>query len=138
MSDRTAIDYAVEPNLPAPEFQQLLHNSGLAPRRPADDLARLDRMLRHSDLIVTARFAGALVGKARSLTDWSYCCYLSDLAVAQHAQRSGIGQRLIERTRAEIGPEVDLILLSAPAAVGFYENIAMPRHPAAFHYRRER
>ena len=65
------------------------------------------------------------------------CCYLSDLAVAQSAQRSGIGKGLIEHTRAKIGPEVDLILLSAPAAVRFYESIAMPRHPAAFHYRRE-
>ncbi len=99
-------------------------------------------MLSGANLIVTARLqsesGGTLVGIARSLTDRAYCCYLSDLAVAQSLQRRHIGQRLIERTRQEIGPEVDLILLSAPAALGFYQSIGMPRHPAAFHYRRER
>ena len=32
--------YALEPNLTALEFQQLLVDSGLAARRPADDLVR--------------------------------------------------------------------------------------------------
>ena len=138
MSDPIKIIYAVEPDLSAAEFQRLLRDSGLAPRRPTDDLARLDRMLRGANLIVTARLAEALVGVARSITDRAFCCYLSDLAVAQSAQRHGVGKSLIERTRAEVGPEVDLILLSAPAAVGFYDSIAMPRVSDAFRYRRER
>ena len=138
MTEPTEIVYAVEPGLPAPEFQQLLRDSGLAPRRPTDDLSRLNRMLRGANIIVTARQAGTLVGIARSVTDLSFCCYLSDLAVAEAAQRRGIGQRLIERTRHEAGPEVDLILLAAPAAVPFYERIPMPRAPDAFRYRRER
>lgn len=138
MSNPTPITYALEPDLSAPEFQQLLHDSGLAPRRPTDDLARLDRMLRGANLIVTARLRGTLVGIARSVTDFSFCCYLSDLAVAQTAQRRGVGHGLIQRTRTEVGPEVDLILLSAPAAVGFYENIGIPRAPDAFRYRRQR
>ena len=132
------ITYAVETTVTPAEFQQLLLDSGLAPRRPTEDLARLDRMLRAANLIVTARIHGELVGIARSLTDRAYCCYLSDLAVSQSVQGKGIGRHLVERTGAEIGPEVDLILLSAPAAVGFYESIGMPRHPAAFILRRER
>ena len=138
----TDLLYDVEPDLTAPEFQQLLRDSGLAERRPAGDLSRLDRMLRGADLIVTARLHGEsgarLVGIARSVTDGAYCCYLSDLAVSQSIQRRGVGQNLIERTRAEVGPEVDVMLFSAPAAVGFYERIGMPRAPDAFRYRRER
>ncbi len=138
MSASEGILLAVETGVTAAEFQRLLLESGLAPRRPTDDLERLDRMLRGANLTVTARLDGKLVGIARSVTDFSYCCYLSDLAVSEWVQKQGIGQALIERTRAEVGPEVTVLLSSAPAAVGFYEAIGMPRLPDAFHYRRTR
>jgi ribosomal protein S18 acetylase RimI-like enzyme len=134
----TAPIYSVEPNLTAEEFRQVLVDSTLAERRPANDPARLERMLRNANLIVTARIDGALVGVARSVTDFAYACYLSDLAVSQAAQGKGIGNELIQQTRKICGPEVSVILLSAPKAVAFYEKIGMPRHPAAFMYRSER
>lgn len=117
--------YAVEPLLSAEEFRSVLVASTLAARRPADDLGRLNAMLRHADLIVTARDAGHLVGIARSVTDFSYCCYLSDLAVDVAYQRQGIGRRLIEETRQQAGPLTSLILVSAPAAEGYYPKIGM-------------
>jgi GNAT superfamily N-acetyltransferase len=93
-------------------------------------------MLRGANLIVTARLDGVLVGIARSVTDWSFCCYLSDLAVSKQAQGKGIGRELIERTREACGPEVSVILCAAPGAITFYESIGMPRHPDCFWYRR--
>jgi hypothetical protein len=83
------ITYATEPGLTAEEFRAILVASTLAERRPADDLARLDRMLRAADIIVTARDGARLVGVARAITDFSYCCYLSDLAVDAAYQRQG-------------------------------------------------
>lgn len=138
MSYAPEIIFTVEANVSAVEFQQLLLDSGLAERRPVHDLDRLDRMLRGANLTVAARLSGALVGIARSVTDHAFCCYLSDLAVSKSVQGQGIGKRLIERTREEVGPEVSVILSSAPAAVGFYEAIGMPCLPDAFCYRRER
>jgi GNAT superfamily N-acetyltransferase len=135
MTDPT---YAVESDLSVEEFQQILLDSTLAERRPANDLVRLERMLRGANLIVTARIDDTLVGIARSVTDHAYCCYLSDLAVSKTAQGKGIGRELIEHTRRQVGPEVSVILLAAPAAVAFYEKIGMPRHPAGFIYRSER
>jgi GNAT superfamily N-acetyltransferase len=129
---------AVEQELTAEEFRQVLYDSGLAPRRPADDLARLERMLRGANLTITARIDGALVGIARSVTDFAYCCYLSDLAVSKQAQGKGIGRELIEQTRRHCGPEVSVILAAAPAAVSFYESIGMSRIPDVFRYRSER
>jgi hypothetical protein len=76
-----AITYSVEPDVSASEFREVLEATTLGPRRPVDDLDRLERMLRHSDLNVTSPHAGKLVGVARAVTDFSYCCYLSDLAV---------------------------------------------------------
>lgn len=124
--------YAVEPDLTAVEFQDVLVRSTLAERRPADDLGRLDKMLRQADIIVTARENGRLVGIARSLTDFSYCCYLSDLCVDAALQKRGIGRALIERTQAAMGPQCLLVLLAAPAAVGYYPRIGMRSHGSAW------
>jgi len=135
------ITYTLEPNLSPQAFQQLLIASTLAERRPAHDLQRLDRMLRNATLIITARNGpepdAQLVGIARSVTDFAYCCYLSDLAVHQAFQHRGIGRQLIHQTRLHAGPETSVILIAAPKAIPFYEAIGMPRHPAAFIYRTE-
>ena len=120
-----SVDYSLEPHLSAGEFQTILIASTLAERRPVQDLARLDKMLRNADLVVTARDAGRLVGVARAITDFSYCCYLSDLAVDAGRQRQGIGRRLIEETRMAAGEGCSLILLAAPAAEGYYPKIGM-------------
>jgi len=132
MSAMTDIVYALEPGLSAAEFIDVLHRSGLAERRPVDEPDRVEAMLRKADLIVTARFGGALVGVARSITDFVYCCYLSDLAVDRALQGRGIGKELMRRTRAEVRPGITCLLLSAPKAVSFYETAGLTRHANAF------
>jgi ribosomal protein S18 acetylase RimI-like enzyme len=126
------IDYTLEPHLTAEEFRDVLVASTLAERRPADDLARLARMLREADIIVAARHEGRLVGVSRALSDFSYSCYLSDLAVDAAYQRRGIGKRLIEETRANAGPEATLVLLSAPIAESYYPKIGMKKHESCW------
>ncbi|HEY8907129.1 MAG TPA: GNAT family N-acetyltransferase [Rhodoferax sp.] len=130
--------YAVESEVSLEEFRLLLIESGLGVRRPVDDSARLESMLRNASLIVTARIDGVLVGIARSVTDFVFCCYLSDLAVSKRAQGRGIGAQLIERTREHLGPTVSVILSSVPECVGFYESIKMSPLPSGFWFRRER
>lgn len=130
--------YAVENNVSVDEFRSLLMDSGLGARRPVDDTARLESMLRNANFIVTARVDGVLVGIARSVTDFVFCCYLSDLAVSKHAQGRGIGAQLIEETRKHMGPAVSVILSSVPESVGFYQGINMQALPNGFWFRRER
>ena len=124
------IIYASEPDLPAEAFRDILIASTL--RRPVDDLKRLDRMLRHADIIVTARHEGRLTGIARAITDFGYCCYLSDLAVDVAYQRRGIGKRLIAETRLRAGEEASLLLVAAPAAENYYPHIGMQHQPACW------
>lgn len=119
------ITYALEADLSVQEFRDVLIASTLAERRPANDLERLDQMLRRADIIVTARDAGQLVGVSRAISDFSYCCYLSDLAVHVAYQRQGIGKRLIEETRKTAGEHAMLLLVAAPAAEGYYQKIGM-------------
>jgi ribosomal protein S18 acetylase RimI-like enzyme len=119
------IVYSLEPDLSVDEFRNVLVVSTLAERRPANDLERLERMLRNADIIVTARDGKQLVGVARAISDFAYCCYLSDLAVDVAYQRQGIGKRLIEETRTRAGERATLILVSAPAAESYYPKIGM-------------
>ena len=121
------ITYALEPDLSAQDFRDILVASTLAERRPAEDLARLDRMLRNADIVATARDGRRLVGIARSVTDFAYCCYLSDLAVDIAYQRQGIGKRLIAETHARAGEAATLILVAAPAAETYYPRIGLQK-----------
>jgi predicted N-acetyltransferase YhbS len=130
------IVYALEPELSATEFRDVLIASTLAERRPVDDVKRLDRMLRQADVIVTAREGKKLVGISRAITDFAYCCYLSDLAVDVAYQHKGIGKRLIEETRTNAGECTTLILVSAPAAESYYPKIGMQHRPSCWEIRR--
>ncbi len=128
------ITYTLEPDLSAAEFVDVLRRSTLAERRPVDDMGRVDRMLRGANLILTARADTRLIGVARSITDFAYCLYLSDLAVDEAWQGRGVGQELLRRTKAAVGEGVSCWLVSAPKAVSFYERIGLERPPAAFKF----
>jgi len=125
MANSRMLLYAHEPDLSAREFRDILIASTLAERRPADDLERLHQMLRNADIVVTARDEGRLIGISRAVTDFAYCCYLSDLAVDVAYQRQGVGKRLIDETHARAGQSTTLILVAAPAAETYYPRIGM-------------
>lgn len=114
------------------EFIDLLRRSTLGQRRPIDDPGCIRAMLDHADLLCTAWDGPKLIGLARSVTDFAYCCYLSDLAVDAAHQKRGIGRELIRLTRSRLGPRASLILLSAPAAADYYPKIGFNPHPSAW------
>ncbi len=115
------ITYKNDGNISAAQLAEVFRNSGI--RRPVDDLDRMATMLKHANLIVTAWDGERLVGVARALTDFSYCCYLSDLAVDKNYQKRGIGEELIQRVRAGIGEQSMLLLLAAPEAMEYYPKV---------------
>lgn len=118
------ITYQIEEKIGEEEFTQVLINSTLGERRPVNDTERIAGMLQHANLIATARDNGKLIGVSRSLTDFVFCTYLSDLAIDENYQKMGIGKELIRLTK-EHTPKAKLILLAAPKAVGYYPKIGM-------------
>ena len=120
-----AITYSLEPDLQSVEFVDVLERSTLARRRPVEDAERAGRMVRNADIMLCARDAGRLVGIARAITDFSYCCYLSDLAVDTDYQGRGIGGELMRRAHEAAGHETTLILLSAPGAMSYYAHAGL-------------
>ena len=119
-------------------FIDLLRRSTLAERRPVDDPEAIAGMVANAGLTVTAWDGDLLVGVARSVTDFTYCCYLSDLAVDAAYQRQGIGVELIAQTQAQLGPQCKIILLAAPAAADYYPRIGFEHHPRCWILDRDR
>lgn len=101
------------------------NSSGI--NRPTTDKDRITKMYVNSNLIVSAWDKDKLVGVSRSLTDFCYCCYLSDLAVRKDYQATGIGRKLIELTKNNIGEQTALILLSAPTAMNYYPKVGFQK-----------
>lgn len=114
------------------EFIGLLERSRLAERRPVGDPDSIKAMLTHADLLCTAWDGEKLVGVARSVTDFEYCCYLSDLAVDELYQHKGIGKELIRLTQSRLGRKAKIILLAAPNAREYYPRIGFDAHHSAW------
>ena len=119
------ITYKVSTVPTAEQVIELYDNAGLP--RPTKDPERIKKMYENSDLIVTAWDKELLVGVSRSITDWNWSCYLADLAVRQDYQKFGIGKKLVELTKVELGEQSMVLLLSVPAAMEYYPKIGFTK-----------
>lgn len=126
------ITYHIEQDIASEAFVDVLRRSTLDQRRPVDNPAAVENMIRHANLVVTARRGDELIGVARSLTDFSFCCYLSDLAVDASVQRLGVGRELLRQTEKALEPGCKLILLAAPAAEEYYPKVGFSRHESCW------
>ncbi len=124
------ITYKVNSKIEPHQLAEVFRASGI--RRPVDDLNRLKKMIDSANLTVTAWDGDKLVGVARALTDYSYCCYLSDLAVDKQYQRQGIGHELVAEVQKLIGDESMLLLVSAAEAMDYYPKIGFDKIDNAF------
>jgi len=125
------VTYQLETDLPLREYIDILESSGLAKPRPMNDIDHMHRMIMGSNMIVTAREDGELVGVLRALTDYCYRTFIADLAVTKDRQGHGIGKSLIQKAR-EIVPEARLFLFSAEDAEGFYQKQGFQLHERCY------
>ena len=130
--DEVVIEYRIGNQLNTDDVIELYRASTLGERRPVDDRDRMGQMIGNANLVITAWDGELLVGISRSLTDFSYVTYLSDLAVRLSHQRHGIGKELIRRTKEESGPQAAIVLLSAPKAADYYPHVGFTHHPQAW------
>ncbi|RTL49368.1 MAG: GNAT family N-acetyltransferase [Rhodocyclaceae bacterium] len=130
------MEILINPPVAMDEVIQVIRAAGL--RRPVDDVDRMTRMFQSSNLVLTARKGDQLVGVCRALTDFSYACYVSDLAVRLDWQHHGVGAALLARLAAHLGDQVSLVLLSAPEATGFYPKVGFENVDNCFLRRRAR
>lgn len=126
------LTYSSDRTVTPDEFKDILVRSTLGERRPVADDEMMKGMIKNSNLVITCWDGDRLVGISRCVTDFFYCCYLSDLAVDVSYQNQGIGKKLIEETSRLLGNSCKIILLSAPAAVDYYPHIGFENHPQAW------
>ncbi|MFD2699585.1 GNAT family N-acetyltransferase [Paenibacillus shunpengii] len=130
------LEYKINEYCGVKEVEEVFSKSGI--RRPVGDGDRIQRMLDNADEVISVRDEGKLIGFLRAITDYSYCCYISDIAVDKDYQGQGIGKELIRMLRERLGEEeIQYILTSAPRAVGFYEKIGFERADKAFVIKRK-
>ena len=127
------VQYKSNKNITPNEFIKILNNSTLGERRPTEDLKSIKGMIDNADIIITAKIDNEIIGVARSVTDFYYCCYLSDLAVDKKYQNKGIGKKLIQKTQKQLHNKCKIILLSAPDAIHYYPKIGFIKHDFAYH-----
>ncbi len=129
------IQFKINSKTNAQEVIEVFKSSGI--NRPVDDANRIQKMLDNSNLVITAWDGVELIGIARSVTDYNYCCYLSDLAVKKEYQKSGIGKTLIELTLQTIGEQTMLLLLSASPAMEYYPKTGFEKVENGFIIKRK-
>ncbi len=130
-------EYKTDANISVEQAISLYKKSTLGERRPVDRPDIFANMLKHADLCITAWQGECLIGIARTLTDFSYVAYLADLAVDVEFQKQGIGTRLIEETKKQLGPEeCMLVLLAAPKANDYYPKLGFEHNPRAWMLKR--
>jgi len=117
------IEYRINSSISVTQFIDLLRESTLGARRPIDDYECMEGMVKNSNLMITAWDGEKLIGIARSVTDFHYACYLSDLAVDKKYQNEGVGSKLQVLTQEQLASKCKLILIAAPAANSYYEHI---------------
>ena len=131
------ITYRSNIRISADQFIDVLKRSTLSERRPVDNRERIEKMLQHGNIMITAWQGDLLVGVSRALADFSFCCYLSDLAVDEAFQKQGIGKELIRLTHEAAGMDTTLILLAAPKATKYYPRIGMEQFGDCFIIKRK-
>lgn len=130
-----SIVYQQESSFKLDEMLALYRASGI--NRPVDDSARMAIMLASSNLLLTARLDGNLVGLARCLTDKAYVVYICDLLVDKAYQQQGIGKALLAAVQQATGPQVQQLLRSAPSAMQYYPQVGFTAIDNAFHIQRQ-
>ena len=116
-----ALLFTIETELNTDEAIALYIASGI--KRPTDQPLRMQSMLQHANLIISARQDGKLLGLARCLTDYSFVVYIADLLVDKAWQQQGIGAQLLAEVQRHTGPQVQQLLLSAPSAMEYYPKV---------------
>jgi ribosomal protein S18 acetylase RimI-like enzyme len=126
------IVYSSSTNISADQAIDLYIRSTLGERRPIHNREAFENMYKHANLIISAWDEDKLIGISRSLTDFSYVAYLSDLAVDVQYQKQGVGKRLIQETKAKLEQDCMLVLLAAPKAREYYRPLGFEQHPSAW------
>ena len=123
------IIYKLNEKISPEQLLKLFNDANL--KRP-QSLERLNKMINDADILISAWSENELIGVVRCITDYSFCCYISDLAIGKKFQKKGIGKELIRKVQEYLGDEVMILLLSVPQALNYYPKIGFNKIDNAY------
>lgn len=120
----TDIYFSTHSKVSAEAACEVFQMSGLVRPTFKAEPERLEAMVTPTanQIVASAWDGEKLVGIAVAMCDFSWVCFLRDVAVRKDYQGLQIGSRLVKLIRDTAGANCSCILLSSPGAVGFYEN----------------
>jgi GNAT superfamily N-acetyltransferase len=134
-NDTSTIQFQFNVPLNTSDIIRVFQSSGI--RRPVHDPERIQKMFLNSNLTASAWCGDRLVGLGRCVTDFEYCCYVSDLAVDLKFQKKGIGKTLLKLIKEKVGPKCTVLLHAAPEARAYYPKVGFEPSTDGFVIRRE-
>ena len=126
------ITYSFDNTIPLADLCSLYQDSFLESPRPIEDAETMKNMLKNATILVSAWDKKTLVGVCRSLSDFAYVTYVSDLAVHKNYQRRGIGKQLLQHVQEKSGLKCKLVLLSNTQANSYYPELGFNHHNRAW------
>ena len=129
MSKCTETEFILESDITQEEYLTLRATTTWKQIKPE----RVAALLKNSAFLVRAKVDGKTVGMARSLFDFGYSVYISDVIVLPEFQGQGIGRKLIEhlidKAKESVGPDdyLKFILVAAPGKSTFYEKLGFSK-----------
>ncbi|SFI97441.1 GNAT family N-acetyltransferase [Planctomicrobium piriforme] len=129
------IDFSSGAPTTVDEFIDFLTRSDLGRQYPRQRFhERIEKLLRHASIQITARCEGRLIGVCNGLTDFAYFLFITDLGVDRDFRRRGIGRRLLELARETAGGanDIAIITLSHSQSAAFYERCGLKEFPQVY------
>ena len=126
------ITYSSSKDVNLAHIQEFYELSFKEKPRPTQDPLRMKSMIEATSLFLTAWDENKLIGICRSLSDFAYVSYISDLAVHPDYQKQGIAKQLIALTQEKSGAHCKIVILSNIEANSFYPHIGFTAHDRAW------
>ena len=123
------IELKVNQHISLQQFTDVLKSSALGDSDLVNDEEFIQGILDNSNLVVSAWDNEKLVGVARSITDFHCACYLSELAIDKDYQKLGLGKKLQQLTKQQLGPKCKLLLIATDGSNEYYERIGFKNNP---------
>ena len=126
------IHYTAEKSVDIEQIIHLYKQSFIELKRPVEDKFKMQALIDHANVFITAWDDTTLVGICRGFSDFNFVTYVSDLAVLKDYQNQGIGKELIAKVKEFTEYSTRLVLLSNVSANTYYEKLGFTRHDRAW------
>ena len=117
------------------DIEQVIHlykQSFIELKRPVEDKDKMQALIEHANVVISAWDNSTLVGLCRGFSDFNFVTYISDLAVLKDYQNQGIGKKLLAKVKDFTDHSTRLVLLSNVSANTYYEKLGFSRHDRAW------